>query len=227
MTRRRTKLAKHRVRKYKKKVIPRITNILFKEAIEFKIPQVHLEDYLRKDNIVETQVMTLLENKGISGELMKLYLACYRDLLEIYRKFTSNTRKKELEIAISRWLNRGLDKEIIDLILEELEYKSQGWALTDQFKEYSLMIDYLRVKSFAIISEPTTYSNFIQAYLILPLYQRFTIKVPLKAQAIPNVSDPITYRPNNIVSYEVSTSISNPLGPYKNFIIYQLNISYE
>jgi hypothetical protein len=227
MTRRRTKLAKYRVRKYKRKVKPRITNILFKEALEFKIPQVHLEDYLRRDNIVETQVMTLLEQKGISGELMKLYLACYRDLLEIYRKFTSNTRKKELEIAITRWLERGLDKEIIDLIVEELDYKSQGWFLVDQFKEYSLMIDYLRVKSFAIISEPISYSNFIQAYLILPLYQRFTIKVPLKAQAIENVSNPITYEPNNIVNYVPIASTSNPLGIYKNFITYQLNISYE
>jgi hypothetical protein len=227
MTRRRTKLAKYRVRKYKRKVKPRITNILFKKALEFKIPQLNLEDYLRKDNIIETRVMALLEQKGISGDLMKLYLACYRDLFEIYRKFTSNTRKNELEIAISKWLIRGLDKEIIDLILEELEYKSQGWALTDQFEEYSLMLDYLRVKAFAIISEPITYSDFIEAYIILPIHQIFTIRVPLQAQAIRNISDLITYRPNNIVSYEFNASTSNPLEPYKNFITYQLNISYE
>jgi len=227
MTRIRYKKRGYRGKKYRKKNIPRITNLRFKELIEWQIPQINLEKYLRKDNIVETQVMSLLEQKGISGELMKLYLACYRDLLEIYRKFKDKTREKELEIAISKWIERGLDKEIIDIIIDELNYKSQGWFLFDTYEEYALMIDYLRLKAFANITEPITYKDFIQAYLILPIEQKFKVKVPIYLNTISNVSEPIAYEPNKIVRYEIHGLPSNPTNTYKNFITYQMNISYE
>lgn len=246
MTRIRYKKRAYRSKKYRKKNIPRLTNLRFKELIEWQIPQINLEKYLRKDNIVETQVMRLLEQKGISGELMKLYLACYRDLLEIYRKFKDNTREKELEIAISRWIERGLDKEIINIIIDELDYKSQGWFLFDTYEEYALMLDYLRLKAFANISEAITYKDFIQAYLILPIEQKFKVKVPINLSTITNVSNPIVYKtsqflkveihgvpsypivyePNKIVRYEIHGLPSNPTNTYKNFITYQLNISY-
>jgi hypothetical protein len=227
MARIRYKTRRYRGKKYRKKNNPRLTNLRFKELIEWQIPQINLERYLRKDNIVETQVMKLLEEKGISGELMKLYLACYRDLLEIYRKFEDKTREKELEIAISRWIERGLDKKIIDVIVEELNYKSQGWFLFDTYEEYALMLDYLRLKAFADISEPITYKDFIQAYVILPIEQRFRIKVPINLETISNVFEPIAYEPNKIVRYEIRVLPSEPTNTYKNFITYQLNISYE
>jgi hypothetical protein len=227
MARIRYKKRGYRSKKYRKKNIPRITNLRFKEFIEWQIPQINLERYLRKDNIVETQVMKLLEQKGISGELMKLYLACYRDLLQIYRNFKDKTRENELKIAISRWIERGLDKEIIDIIKEELDYKSQGWFLFDTYEEYALMIDYLRLKAFANISEAITYKDFIQAYLILPIEQKFRVKVPIVLKTISNVSEPIVYNTSQFLKVEIHGLPSNPTNTYKNFITYELNISYE
>jgi uncharacterized protein with von Willebrand factor type A (vWA) domain len=171
--------------------------------------------------------MKLLEQKGISGELMKLYLACYRDLLEIYRKFNDKTRENELEIAISKWIERGLDKEIIDVIIEELNYKSQGWFLFDTYEEYALMIDYLRLKAFANITEPITYKDFIIAYVVLPIEQKFMVKVPIYLNTISNVSEPIVYNTSQFLKVEIHGLPSYPTNTYKNFITYQLNISYE
>jgi len=227
MTRQRTKKSRYRTKKYRKKYIPREVNIRFKEALEWQIPQVNLGTYLRLDNIVEDQVTKLLLVKGITNNELKLYLACYRDLLEVFRKFKNQTLENELSIQIEKWLTRGLDKEIIDIIVDELRYKSQGWYLYDQYQEFSLMLDYLRVKVFGTVEYPRVTYTPISYILILPIYQKFTYTKPVNYQTIKTITLPKTYDPDKTIRYQTQYKVNNPNRTLSNFISYQLNITYE
>jgi len=216
-----------RIKKFKLKTGPREINLRFKGLIDWQIPNINLEKYLRLDNIVETQVMRILLNHGIEGELEKLYLACYRDLLERFRKFSGKTLETELQIAIDRWVERGLDRNIINEIVEELEYKSQGWKLYEDYNEFALMLDYLRLKVFGTITEPITYKLPIDAILILPIYHTERVKLTINYQYVQTVTEPTVYEISEKITTQFITTVSNPNKQYSNFITYQLNISYE
>jgi len=226
MARRKTKKGLYRTKKYRRKFRPRETNIIFKRALEWQIPQINLATELRLDNIVEDQVIKLLENKGIEGEPLKLYLACYRDLLNLFRKFSGETLKKELEIHLDKWVTRGLDKEIINLIIDEIWYKAQGYKLYDEYKEFALMIDYLRLKVFGTADYPNATYNPINYILILPVYYRFSYSKFVKYETLKTITIPKPYYPDKVVKYQTQYKVSNPNTTLSNFITYQLNISY-
>lgn len=189
MTRRRTKLAKHRVRKYKKKVIPRITNIIFKENISWF--KANLEDYLRLDAYLEQETLKLLEEnvkEGLIQESEKdLYLAFWRKIREYGQHFSGKTLEKKIQEAFNEFKDRGLNeeklKELIELVKDQLPRKK----LKEELQEWAVLYDYLKFKVFAYITKPqeTGFISYIQAirefsYKVIPIPVRlFTIKPQL------------------------------------------------
>ncbi len=176
MTRRKRKKATVRTKRFKKKFSPREVNLIFKENVQFY--SVNLKDYLRLDNILENETLALLnENvqRGIITEEEKdLYLAFWRKIRELGQDFSDKTLLERVEEVKNEFVLRGLKEEklneLIDLALEQVSRKK----LFEKWKEYSLLIDYLKLKAFATV-EP----RFIRPFEVKPIYQ-FALLLPLE-----------------------------------------------
>jgi hypothetical protein len=153
MTRIRTKKAYRRTKKYKKKLITRIINLIFKENVQFY--SVDLRDYLRLDNLLERETLDLL-NKNVQLGLIKpeekdLYLAFWREVRELGQRFTDKTLESRIEEKLNEFITRGLKEEkleeIIDLVKDQLPRKK----IFERTKEWSTIVDYLKVKAFSTI----------------------------------------------------------------------------
>jgi len=176
MTRRKRRKATLRTKKFKKKFLPREVNLIFKENVGFY--SINLRDYLRLDNILENETLKLLDEnveRGIIKEDEKdLYLAFWRKVRELGQDFTGKTLLERVEEVRNEFISRGLKEEklneLIDLALEQVARKK----LFEKWREYSLLIDYLKLKAFATM-EP----RFIKPFQIKPIYQ-FALLLPLE-----------------------------------------------
>jgi hypothetical protein len=245
MTRRRTKLAKHRVRKYKKKVIPRITNIIFKENVNWF--KANLENYLRLDAYLEQETLKLLEEnvkQGLIQESEKdLYLAFWRKIREYGQHFSGQTLEKKIQEAFNEFKDRGLKeeklKEIIELVKDQLPRKK----LKEKLQEWAVLYDYLKFKVFAYVFKPQErgFISYIQAiptfnYRVIPIPIRvFTIRPQLSLLlykiALPYAKVQFSYDLRQVLSYNFIYSVYIPpefrkfLYVRTRFIFYYLRLS--
>ena len=153
MTRIRTKKSRYRTRKYRKKLIARIINLIFKENVKFY--SVNLRDYLRLDNLLEKETLDLLE-KNIQLGLIKeeekdLYLAFWRKVLSLAQDFTNKTLEERVEETLNEFVNRGLKEEKLKEIIELVEDQLSRKKIFEKTKEWATIQDYLKVKALAYV----------------------------------------------------------------------------
>ena len=181
MTKRKKKAVIRRAKKYKKKVLPRVVNLIFKENLPFY--SIDLRDYLRLDSYLEKETLNLLEQNIrlgiIKTEEKDLYLAFWRKIRELGQKFTGETLQERIKETINEFIERGLNeqklKEIVELVKEQLPRK----RLFERLKEWAVIQDYLKIKAIAYITPVIKFDipilpldRLIFDYEIRPLAER-------------------------------------------------------
>jgi hypothetical protein len=225
MTRIRTKKSRYRTKKYKKKLIARIINLIFKENVRFYSP--NLKDYLRLDNILEKETLNLLDRNVqlglIKPEDKDLYLAFWREIRQLGQKFSNKTLEDRIEEKLVEFIDRGLveDKllEIIDLVKDQLPRK----RIFEKTQEWATLIDWLKFKALAYITPLTKFDLSILPFTSL----RFNYQV------IPSAYRVINLRPVGVFSFQQLITPSttrqfniNLINKIRPELLYEITRSY-
>jgi len=214
MTRQRTKKQRYRSRKYRKKFIARIINLVFKENIQFYTT--NLRDYLRLDATLEKETLDLLDKNVqlglITTEEKDLYLAFWRKVRELGQKFSDKTLEERIEEVVNEFVERGLKKEkleeIIDLVYDQLERK----RVFHKTEEWATLIDYLKVKAFAVLKIPVIQ---VFEYPIFPILEFSYIVYPIPTRVFsikPLVSISLLPIPVYTVKKIIPLNLMNIIG---------------
>jgi len=107
-----------RVQKYDHNVIPRRFKIQLPDFADRLKPllDVHVE--------CEEPTMELLESLGVPSDEQQYYLGFMKRMIELYRKFTSETLQLEKDSLIAEYVLRGKDKDV----LEQVQVVAEGCA---------------------------------------------------------------------------------------------------
>ncbi len=80
----------------------------------------HFRDALQRAQVCDRQVRQLLYERGVSMCNIVSYCNFARRLARICREYGAATRRNLVQMALDRWCTKGLDREVLLAIAEEV-----------------------------------------------------------------------------------------------------------